>query len=488
MSEGRKLLGASLVYGFGAILVRGLTFVMLPFYTRWLTPADYGIIGLATSVSAVLGVVLTLGLNGALSRFWFGAQDDEQRARQSGTIVVTMLVAAVTITGLVDLIGTAVGGHLFRDVAWSPYMRTAIWSACLTVFGISPTVLLQVRQRPLAYVLLSAAQSVITIGSVIVFVVGFGQGAAGYLRGLLIGNALLLIPNLWITFRHVRIALDGPTLRDALKFGLPLVPHNLGSWALSYVDRAILERNVTLGDLGIYSLGFQAGTVMSVVSNAANSAWGPYFYAEIEREGGPDKPKLSGYVTFFVSALAFVALGLASVGPDFLVLVIGKAFAPAAGVVPWIVLGNLFSGLYVIPGHFLFAMKRTKVIPFLTLGAAIVSVATNVSLIPTYGIRGACWSSVLANATLLIGYLIAGRFVLPFPYEVSRLLRALALGAVLFALTVAIGYSLSPVLAFTAKLVVVLAYPVLLVVTGVLDRDWLKIPLARLGRRATRPS
>ncbi len=191
----RKLVGASAVYGLGSVLVRGLAFLLLPLYTRYLSPAEYGIVALTVTCTVVLGLLYPLGLRGAVSRTYYEGGTVEERRERVGTLWIAMILSAAAMALLLDRAGPSLAAALLPEVPFHPYLRLAVWTAFLGVLGLTPLVLLQAQERPLAFVLLTLWTALATTAATVWLVVK-GGGAAGYLQGALVGAGLAAIPYL----------------------------------------------------------------------------------------------------------------------------------------------------------------------------------------------------------------------------------------------------------------------------------------------------
>jgi O-antigen/teichoic acid export membrane protein len=464
----RKLIGASAVYGLGSVLVRGLAFLLLPLYTRYLRPAEYGVVALTVTVSVILGMLYPLGLRGAVSRTYYESGTVEDRKQRVGTLWIAMLLSAVVMALVLDRAGPSLAAAVLPEVPFHPYLRLAVWTAFLGVLGITPLVLLQAQERPVAYVAVTIWTAVTTT-AVTVWLVVRGGGAEGYLRGALIGAALAAVPYIVLTMRQIRPVFRVGVLMPALAFSLPLVPHALAGWALEMSDRAILTRLIPLHDVGVYSLGYQLGAAMGLLTTAFNAAWVPFLFGTLKQEGEAAHPKLARLVTYYAIALCFIGLGWSLLVKHAIVLIAGPEFRDAYRITPWVVGGYVCSGLYLIPTNLLFWRQRTRVIPLVTLAAGAVNVGLNLWLVPRYGAIAAAWSTVVAYAVLLLLTWRTAERHHAFPYEYRRLGLIAGLALALF-LTGQLLPSPSPALEVAGRVLLWLAFPFGLVALGTLDQ------------------
>ena len=428
----RLLAGSSLVYAIGTFGVRAIGILLLPFYTRYLTPADYGVIGVASAVISIFLVLATLSLHASVTYLFFQAKGELERRRSIGAVWVGLALSAVSLTIASDWLGDRFGSAFFREVPFEPYLRLAIWIALLTSFSLIPLNLLQAMERPRSYVALILVGTVVTTGLMIWQVVFREAGAQGYLRGMLLGGLFMLIPYLVVTLRNVRPNLDLQPLKFALVYGLPLIPHGLAAWLLELSDRVILERFVSLTDLGVYSLGYLLSSVIHLLGAAINNAWVPYMFRRLADEGDSAKSDLAVFTTYYFVLISWSALGLALLSKVALVLLATKAYFGAASIMPWVIAGMVMHAMYVIPVGFLFREKRTVPIAVASVSASLLNLGANLVLIPRYGIAAAAFATFLSYFVLLFLVWLSARRVSPIPYEYPRLAIVAAVALSLF--------------------------------------------------------
>lgn len=453
------------MYGLGSITLKAIGFFLLPLYTRYLTPADYGIMAVTATLMAILGIIYPLSLHGAVTRFYFTAQTETERRQTNGTLWLAIIVVALGITLLLDRFGAAIFSRLFEEVPFEPYIRLTIWIAFLNTLSLLPLVFFQVQERPVPYVMTTVTKTLLTIGLVIYFVVFQQQGVYGYLKGMFGAQALLAIPYLMLTLRQIELKLQWDILKAALLFSLPLIPHNLAGWVLELSDRAILERFVSLDQLGLYSIGYQFGLLMTLVATAVNYAWVPFLYKKDAQQGEAAKPVLTRLATYYTLGFCLAGLALMLLVREVIMLMTAPPFHAADRVAPWIIGGLLFSGLYYIPVNFLFLRRRTGLVPVVTVLSGLVNVGLNLWLAPVYGIMAAAWSTCLAYAVMLGLVWWLARRVYPFPYEYRRLGLIALTTAGLLAVGLIPNYGSFGV-TLGVKLGLLLAYPVVLLALG----------------------
>jgi len=465
----KSLASRSLIYGLGSVLLRTLNLLVLPFYTRHLTPAEYGIVALATTVSALLSIIFPLSLHNAVIREYFADKSQKARMRMVGSVWLAMLGSALLFSAACDIGGEMVLGYILPQLPFEPYARLAIWIAFFSTFSLIPLNLLQLKEQARTYVWWTSTSLLVNIGAVVLFVVILEKGAYGYLLGMLAANALLSVPYVFLTMRDAELSIDFSQVKKAFRLSLPLVPHGLASWVLSLSDRVILQIYVSLATIGVYSLGFQLGSIMIMVSGAITSAWVPFFLRRVAEEGDAANQSLSRIVTYYTLTVCMVAIGLCIFSHDVIVMLMPESYLAAQSVVPVVAIGYLWNSLYFIPANFLFAKARTSWLPVATIVAGVVNVGANFALVPHFGIMGAAWANFVAFFVMFIMMLTIGNSIFPFPYEYKRLGKVLGTTGLVIGLGMSVELPL--VWDILAKIMLLLCVPVLLGIAGFFSAD-----------------
>jgi O-antigen/teichoic acid export membrane protein len=467
--ELKKLSSDSAVYTIGNVLTKGLALLLLPVYTRALSPAEYGVLGITAMISLLVMPILSWTLQPAVIRFYV---EYEGRERERKELLGTLLVYQAVVSALLTLAATAMGKHLpvslFRQVPFEPYIVLALWIPYLQ--GLRTTVphgvLLARRQAPL-YISLNLAQFLLNVGLTIAAVVWLRLGALGALQAALVANLITGVASYLCIIGDLRLAFSCTHLRAALALSLPLLPHGIGLQLLSVSDRALLERWVDLSQVGLYSLGFQIGWAVQMINLALNSAWLSFFFraSEDDRRG----ELIPRFATYYVLVMATVCLATALFGTDLIRLVASPHYQGAARVVAWISLAGFMLGPYQIWADAIFYSKRTRLLPLATLAAAMVNVGLNIWLIPRYGIMATAVNNVVGYGVLATLVFLLSLRVSAVEHQYDRWIKV---GVVMGVLILLGRFIVSAPwwLSMTAKLLLLTLLPLVLFAWGFFDR------------------
>jgi O-antigen/teichoic acid export membrane protein len=395
----RSLVSGS-TYALASAGQRVLAFVLLPLYTTVLSSSEYGRLGLLLTLQTGAAVVFTLGMDNGLIRQFF--QLEGNPAAQHRLVITAWNFLALTALGL----SAVVGLFLFAFVPSTPAFHPA--EGALAVLGaaifvgatIVPLTMLRIEQRLKDYMVLTAVTGLSSSALAVLFVVVLRLGVAGWIGASLLANALTLVAALFIIPWGRVDPYDRRGLYAALKLGIPLVPHAAAGWSLQLADRIILASLVVTSSLGVYTLAANLSLPVFVLLQGLNLGFLPS-YASTRNEAGAVR-ELRNTVSLQVALTLLIGCLVAMLGPPF-VSVLSPAYAGAASSVPWIVLGYVFLGIYLIPMNFIsMVVGRTTFVWPLTLLAAAANIGTIYLLVPYYGILGAAKASAIGYFVLLV--------------------------------------------------------------------------------------
>lgn len=414
-------------------MTRGVALLLLPLYTRYLTTDDYGILAIVAMVSSILSFAMPLGMTGVVYRFHHQFDTSSARNRFYGAVWSFVLVFSGIITVLLVLLGRPFFEFAFAQTPFSPYVQIAILIAFLnSAFIIMPAQLLRINEQALHYVAYRFLQFFGTVGFTVLFVVVLENGVKGAVYAQLLGVGITAIVAFVFMIRATVWNFQWRQLKPALAYSLPLMPHFLSHWVLRASDRAILEQNVPLSDVGVYSLGYQAGSVIQMVVSAANAAFMPIYSRASKDENALNQiPRLG---TYYVLVIAVISVLFVSVADILILLATPSTYHESISIIPWVVMAYFAMSFYYLGVNLLGPLHgESKSIPIMTVLASIVNIAINVWFIPRFGIIAAAISTTISYMFLAVLVNVVAAQYKSCRYEYDRLLK------VMIATTVVIG-------------------------------------------------
>jgi len=450
----RRLAKHSAIYGLGGLVSRILAVFLLPLYTRYLTPADYGAVETLVALSAVLVTVLRLGISSAFFRFYFDSRDPARRLLVVRTSFwFTMVMASAGLAA-----GLALAEPLSRalfatgDRTW--LVRAAFVALWAQMNYEQLTSLFRVEERSFQFVNASLANILITVAATVGFVVGLRWGATGVVVGNVTGTLCVYAALLAYRREQLGLQLDRSLLREMNRFGLPLVPSALALWALNFSDRFFLVKLSGQEEVGLYSLGSRIASAMVLLLTAFRTAWPAFAYSiEDEREAR----RTYGFVlTYLLLVATWVALALGLLAPWIVRLLATPSFYGASRVVAPLAFAAAALGGYIVIAIGVGRARRTQFNWVVTGAAALVNVGLNMILIPPYGMMGAAVATVAAYVLMFAAMAWWAQRVYPVPYQWRRVATLAAVGVTLYALGKGLEVDLP------AAIALALSYPLVL--------------------------
>jgi O-antigen/teichoic acid export membrane protein len=478
------------VYGLGDVATSVISFLLLPLYARFLTPEDYGAIGLLLSVEVVAKIVFRFGLDGAFMRLYFDCADDRARQRLASTLfcflaVVGGVVLAICQGGL-PVLASAMGVANYPGA-----LRIVLLNTFVIGFYFIPFHVLRMTDRPATFVALTTSRSAATLLTRFALIIGLDLGVTGFVLADLIVSAVFTVVMLRWFWPLIRPVFSRAVLEDALRFGLPRVPHGILQQVMFVADRYVLRMFSVLSEVGLYQMGASFGMALKLVLNAFEYAWAPFYFQTMKAADAKATFRL--ITTYGVAGLTLLVAGLAAVGPEIVRWVLPPQFHGAAGIVPWIGLGVGFQGVYLLTSIGLNITKSTRFYPVATGAAAVTSIIANLLLVPRFGSLGAAWSNAAAYGVMAATAFVLSQRVYPIPLEWGRLARIAAAGTAAYVAAWAVP-AMPPLAAGLVRGTVVTAtFPGCLAALGFLDARELRtlgrlIERVRAGRAGTAPA
>ena len=473
--ELKRLARHSVIYGLGGFVSRILATLLLPLYTHYLPTSAYGRVETITAATAVLAIVLQMGISSAFFRFYFDAKEDAGRL----TVVRTSFwfTMAMSTLGLVlGLVFAHAVAHWLGLGDHPSLVRAGAVGLWAQTNYNQLTALFRVEERSVQYAMASVANVLITVVAMVVFVAVFHWGAIGLIVGNFTGTLAVYLALLAYRREQLGLQFDRELFRGMQKFGMPLVPSALALWTINFVDREFVIWYKGAAEAGVYSAAVKIAGVITFVMVAFRTAWPAFAYSiEDDRDA---KRTYSFVLTYLLTFASWVSLALGALSPWIVELLTNPRYQRAEkGVALLAFAGAVYAGYTVLAIGSGRARKTQWNWVVTGIGAA-VNVALNFWLIPRYGMVGAAVSTAAAYVVLFVGMTVYAQSVYRVAYQWRRVLTCV--GAAI-GLTVAARVASLPL---APSVLLVLVYPLALGALGFYlpaERQRLRrlVPLAR---------
>ncbi len=455
--ELKRLGRHSAIYGLGGLVSRILATLLLPLYTHYLPPGSYGRVEIVTATTAVMAIVLQLGISSAFFRFYFDAKEQASKLTVIRTSFwFTMISATIGLVFLLVFAGPVshwIGlGHdpnLVRAGAVGLWAQTNYQQL---------TALFRVEERSVSYALASVANVLITVVAMVLFVAVFHWGAIGLVVGNFTGTLIVYLILLAYRREQLGLEFDRELFRGMQKFGMPLVPSAVALWAIAFVDREFVVWYKGLAEAGVYSAALKIAGVVTFVMIAFRTAWPAFAYSiEDDRDA---KRTYAFVLTYLLTFASWIALALGALAPWWVELLTDPKFQRADRGVPLLAFAvSVYAG-YTVLAIGSGRARRTQLNWVVTGSGASVNVGLNFWLVPRYGMVGASISMLIAYVVIFLAMTWYAQSVYPVQYQWRRVVTAVAVAV---ALTVA---ARAAHLSLAASTVLVVVYPLALLPLG----------------------
>jgi len=479
-----RIVKSSAIYSIGLFAPTLASLILLPVYTRYLSPADYAVMDLLDTTRNLFSLLVGGRFAEALFYFYAGAQDEAERKRTVGTAMAGAALVGIAGALVGCLLSPWLSRLVFQTPRWTPYFYL-----CFVAFGLSlPMEMgfawLRARDVPVQYVAASLARLGLNLVLTVAFLVVLHKGIAGVLWSGTVTNALVMLLVSVPCVLKTSLCFVPALFWKQFKFSVLLGASGVALLVIHSGDRYFLQRNVPLAQVGIYSIAYKIGMLISLVQAAFGQYWTGQMYFLIRGEGA--LRRFARINTYYMLVLVYSAVGVSVFAAPVVLTFTTSRFWSAIPYVPWIAAAYVLrsQGDYLRMAFYLDGKPASDT--RLNWIAATFCLAAYATLIPRFTL----WGAVAATAlTFVVVTVLSWRWVRklrPYWLEYARLSKLLAVGCLVAAAGILVRPPALP-LAWAFGLVCALAFPALLYGTGFLEADEKDFLAALFQKLRTRP-
>jgi O-antigen/teichoic acid export membrane protein len=401
----------SLIYAVSNVARQLAGFLMLPIYTSYLSPADYGAVGLLAFALALLEPFFGARLMQAIPKFYFEVKSEQSKgAVISSALILTASVSAVSATMV----------YMFNEEASNLLFGTTEYALATALFGLniltqpveySGMMFIRIQERSLLYLAVSMAKLVVQISLNLLLVVYFEMGVVGVVLSGVIASTIFGIILTIYTFYYNKPSFDWPITLKMLIFCWPLWFAGLAGLYIGSSNRLYLRIFSSLDDVGLIELATRFASLLGLL------IWGPfiqhwelvsYKYYNEDRSSEVFQSAFLGINTLLI----IVGLGISVFSEPVIELMSSAPFHGSAQLVPLLTLGFMLNSIASFFYFSFMVTDRPKLFTYCHYFTAAVITIVYLAMIPAFGVIGAAAGQALAyGINLLFAFYISRRLL-----------------------------------------------------------------------------
>ena len=404
----KRLIKFSASYTAIEALQRGALFLMLPIFTQYMTPEEYGIVSTALILISFLSILFSFAIHASISRYYHKYEKTDELKEFLGTNFIFLTLVSLVMSISMIFLSKPMFNSFFSEIAFYPYIVYILIIVATQVIIISYFSLLKAMQKLKLYSIVFNSYFIFQLILMSVLIINYDLKQDGYLLGIVISNTIF-IPIIFILLRkEIEYKISMKYIKESLTYSLPIIPVELIGNINRLIDRYYILIFIGLNGVGIYYIGVQIAGLINLIALAINSAYTPIFFKKYENnidDNYDDIYKLSDIIVFTIGVVASILIILF---PLFLNL-FSKDYQSSGDIILYLGFTGAITSIYFINTNVL--SLDPKLVKLKTIGiifGTIINVLLGYILTRDYGIEGAAISTLIGFTitTLILIFIV----------------------------------------------------------------------------------
>lgn len=419
----KSLSKQTLIYGTSTIIGRFLNFILVPFYTNVFLPSEYGIVSVIFAYIAFLNIFYSMGFEAGYFRFAGMKEIGTDKQNFSHPFFVIM-INAIVFSSFIILFNSSISGLI--GVRNPEYIIFAGFILFFDALTLVPFAYLRLKNKAGVFVTVKLINIITNVSMNLILVLVLKMGLIAVFISNLIASFITIIILLPVILKNITFLYHKELMQELRRFSIPYLPAALASMAIQVINIPVMKYLTDDRTVGIYNANYKLGIFMMLVVSMFEYAWRPFFLNNAKE---PDaKPLFAKVLTIFVGASSILFIVLTFFIPDLIKIplpfkghLIGEKYWSGVYIVPVILLGYLFLGIYTNLIAGIYIEKKTKYLPMITGTGAVLNIVTGLVFIPLVGIMGGAAAVLISYLAMTIYIYIISQKFYPVNYEISKL-------------------------------------------------------------------
>ncbi len=382
----KKFIKSFFIYGLIPVFGKFISILLLPLYTRVLTPEDYGAQDVLVQLAIFFTFLINLDLYSGVGRYFYDKKDIIEKKKLISTGLWLTLIFGLIIVSLAFIFKSALYNLFFETQKYKiAFYLTILWAPISAIYSYFSSVM-RYEQKSKLYFALSNIQLIIRILATVLFVVVFRFGVMGVILGHIVGELIAILMFGFFLRHYFGFYFNKIDLKSILSFSLPMVPAVLILSSKNLFVRYIVVNYLSIVDLGYYTIALQIASILSFVQYGLSSSWRPSLYEMIQKP--TYEIEVKRIYNLFLGITSLVCLVIVFNGKLLLKILTTPAYFPAASIIGFIAVTSMLEIIGQISGCGPVIIKKTKYVSYIEVVASIASIFIFIVIYNYIGIIG----------------------------------------------------------------------------------------------------
>ena len=384
-----KPVKASIWFVISNVMLKGISFITLPIFSRLLTTSEYGVVSVYSSWVSIISIITTLTIWGGVFNVGMVKHSEDRNA-----IISSYQGLAITLTLAFAFLSVAFIKPFSNFLGVSPLLVVCMY---IEIIAQIPYNLWSAKQRyDYEYKALIEISVFMAIMNPVIGIIAVKSSEMYKAEARIISAvAVQLIIGIWAYIHNQR---NGNCYYHkeywtyAFRFNLVLVPHYLSMQVLNQSDRVMINKMCGSSDAGVYSVAYNFAMLLSLITSGINSSLTPHIYESLKNN---DTEKLGKQTAGITLIVAGITVGLICVVPDIFKFMLPESYYEALWVIPPVTAGAFFMFLYPLFGTIEFYFEENRYVTVASLIGALLNIMLNYIFINRYGYIAAAYTTLV---------------------------------------------------------------------------------------------
>ncbi|OUQ27967.1 hypothetical protein B5E77_03890 [Lachnoclostridium sp. An131] len=399
-SGNKKMLGNSIFYALADLLSKGLHFLLLPIYTFYLSPTDYGIQNIITGFNSVVSYIILLCLDSALIKFYSDFKEEKKTMKRVyGTSISIVFISSLATLCVCVYYRNILCKTVFNGISFVPYILLGIMILVLDSFYTLHRRMLEAQQKGRKVAIISILTVVCSSLITIIMIGVLKKGVVGLLFATALtsaGTVVFMIVDM-INNDMIEICFDLKLAKKMLSYSLPLIPHQISGYLATFIAKVFLNISNDLSVVGLYGIATQISSVVDVFQDAFSRAYRPWLFERLKKPADLNKFEISNMSSILLSfySVVFILIGLFA--QEIIFIMTSPKYYLAWKVIPILIVAiSLRSIYYFYIAQCMYYEETAKKIFLASVTANLCNIIVTAIAVPYLGMYGSAIASLVS--------------------------------------------------------------------------------------------